>query len=139
MTTQVCSWCLPNRWNGNGPPDELNGKYPSSPSMMRSRRGGRLAHWPALFMALPNRATDQIDRGEEPDFPTVVLDCLNTEGRCDVRLARARTACQEDVVGAIGESVVVQPADQGLIRLAGCKVASGQILASREAGGPPIF
>lgn len=63
-----------------------------------------------------------------------MLDRLNAEGRCDVRLARARTAYRDDVVGAVRKEAAVQLADQCLIRLARCKVESGQILASREPG-----
>ena len=75
----------------------------------------------ALRLLLLERV-DELDRGEEADLLSMVLDGLDAERGRDMRLARARSADQDDVVGAVDELAPVQLADQGLVDLAGGEV-----------------
>jgi len=44
---------------------------------------------------------DQFHGGQKPDPPVVVDNCLHTDRGCDVRLAGAGTADQDDVFGLV--------------------------------------
>jgi hypothetical protein len=79
------------------------------------------------------------DGGEEPDLFSVMLDGLDAESGRDVGLACARSADQDDVVGAVDELAPMQLADHGLVDLAGGEGEPCQVLVGREARGLEVI
>ena len=65
---------------------------------------------------------DQLDGREEPDTLVMMLDGLNADCRRDVRLARAGTADQDNVVGVVEELAAVKLAHERLVDLAAGKI-----------------
>lgn len=59
-------------------------------------------------------------------------DARNTEGRGQMRLARARPAHQHHVVRSLGELQRRQPADQGFIDRRSLEVEASQVAVHRE-------
>ena len=67
--------------------------------------GGDLS-WLALKLLL-FKSVDELDRGEEPDALAMMLDGLDADRRGEMRLACARSADQDDVVGVFQELAAV--------------------------------
>lgn len=63
------------------------------------------------FGLLLLKGIDQLDGGEEADLTTMVLDGLDAKGGSDVRLAGARAADKDDVLGSIHELATVEGPD----------------------------
>jgi hypothetical protein len=78
---------------------------------------------------------DQFNGGEEADFPAVVLDGLDAEGRRDMGLARARAADQDHVLSPVDELAAMQSPAGGFVDLAGGEVEARDVFIGREAGG----
>ncbi len=66
---------------------------------------------------------DEIDGGEEPDALAMMLDGLDADRRSEMRLACARIADQDDIVGVLQELAAVKLANQRLVDLA-CQAKS---------------
>ena len=77
---------------------------------------------------------NELDGGVKADLLAVMLDSLNAKGCRDVRLARARSADQHDVLSAVQELSPVMLANQGLVDIARREVEPGQVLVDGEAG-----
>src|SRR3546814_18929511 len=61
---------------------------------------------------------DQLDRREDADPLSMMLDGLNAQCRGDMGLAGARTADQHDIVGDVDKVAAVKLPDQRLIDIA---------------------
>ena len=104
--------------------------------MTRSRCSRRSASGPALFTALfLFERVDQIDRGEEPDFLAVMLDCMDIERGRYVRLASSRAAYSHVIVTTLDEVAAMQLPDQCFLHFAGCEVKAYQVFIGRGPGG----
>ena len=88
--------------------------------------------WTALSLLL-FQSVDQFHGREEPDPLMVMLDGLDTERSGNVRLARAGTADQNDVVGVVKEIAAVELLHESLVDLAACEVEAIQITVGRKA------
>lgn len=86
----------------------------------------------ALRLLLLKRV-DQFDRREEPHSLVVMLNGLNAERGGNVRLARARSADQDDIVGVIEEVTAMELLHESLVDLAAGKVEAVQITVGRKA------
>src|SRR3546814_8023541 len=75
---------------------------------------------------------DQLDRREEADPLSMMLDGLNAQCRGDMGLAGARTADQHDIVGDVDKVAAVKLPDQRPIYLAAGKVEAGEHAIGRE-------
>src|SRR3546814_6659938 len=118
----------------------------------RARRGSRgrsgQADWRSARSALGFflfEGVDQLDRREEADPLSMMLDGLDAQCRGDMGLAGARTADQHDIVGDVDKVAAVKLPDQRLIDLAAGKVEAGEIAIGREPRhleligyGPPL-
>ena len=76
---------------------------------------------------------DQFDGGEEAHLAAMMLDGLNTDGRCNVGFAGARAADEDHVLRPIHELAAMQAPDGGFIDLAGGEVEPGEVFVGREA------
>ena len=93
---------------------------------------GDLASFALSFLLF--EGVDEFDGGEEPDALAVVLDGLDADGRGEMRLARAGTADQDDIVGVLQELAAMKLADERLVDLAAGEVEAGKVAVVREAG-----
>lgn len=88
---------------------------------------------PSLRLLLFQRV-DQLNGREEPDPLVMMFDGLDTDGRGDMRLARAGTADEDDVVGVAEEVAAMKLTDQRLVDLTAGEVEAVQITIGRKAG-----
>ena len=92
---------------------------------------GDLAGATLCFLLLKN--VDQLDGGEEPDPLVMMLDGLDANRGCDMRLARAGTADQNDIIGIVEEVAAMKLLHERLVDLAAGEVEAVQIAVGREA------
>ena len=78
---------------------------------------------------------DEFNSGEEPDAFPVMLDSLNADCRGEMRLARARTANQDGVMGVLQELAAMKLMNEGFIDLATGKIEACEVPIARKAGG----
>ena len=81
------------------------------------------------------QSIDQLNRREEADALTVMLNRLDAKSGGDMRFPSSRASDQHHVFGPIHELTAVQLADQGFTDFTGGKIESRKILVCREAGG----
>jgi DNA invertase Pin-like site-specific DNA recombinase len=79
------------------------------------------------------KSVDQLDRREEPDALVMMLNGLDADRRGDVRLARAGTADQNDVVGVVEELATMKLLHEGLVDLAASEVEAVQVTVGWKA------
>ena len=104
--------------------------------MTRSEWASRAAIWPGFSLALLLfEGVDEFDGGKEPDAFAVMLDGLDADRGGEMRLARAGTADQDDVVGVFQELAAMKLANERLVDLAAGEVEAGKVAIVRKAGG----
>jgi hypothetical protein len=78
---------------------------------------------------------DEINGREEANTLFMVLDCLDTNRRGEMRLARTGPAAQDGVVGVFQELAAVKLAAESFIDLAAGEVEAGEVAVARKARG----
>src|SRR6202167_2456299 len=95
--------------------------------------GGDLA-WFALKLLL-FKSVDEFNGGEEADALAMMLDGLDADRGGEMRLARAGTADQDDIVRILQELAAMKLTCERLVDLAAGEVDAGEIAIVRKAGG----
>ena len=96
----------------------------------------RAAIWPGFALKLfLFEGVDEFDGGEEPDALAMMLDGLDADRRGEMRLACARSADQDDIVGVFQELAAMELTCERLVDLAAGEVEAGKIAIVRKAGG----
>src|ERR1700722_16722215 len=95
--------------------------------------GGDLAGFALKLLLF--ESVDEFDGGEEPYALAVMLDGLDADRGGEMRLARAGTADEDDIVGVFQELASVELTRQRLVDLAAGKVEAGKVAIVWKAGG----
>src|SRR3546814_18433953 len=105
----------------------------------RASRGSRgrsgQADWRSARSALGFflfEGVDQLDRREEADPLSMMLDGLNVQCRGDMGLDGARTAAQHDIVGDLAKVAAVKLPNPRLLDIAAGTVEAGGIAFGRD-------
>ena len=88
--------------------------------------------WATLGLLLLQRI-DQFHGREEPNPLVMMFDGLDTDGRGDMRLARAGTADQDNVVGVVQEVAAMKLTGQRLVDLTAGEVEAVQVTIGWKA------
>ena len=78
---------------------------------------------------------DEFDGGEEPDALSMMLDGLHAEGGGDMRLARAGTSNEDDIVSVFQELAAVELAHERLVDLTAGEVEAREVAVGWKARG----